>query len=67
MLPHQQRVIDEKKQLDEKLAKLYSFLATDGFRALDRSEQGRLTSQYVVMGEYSEILDDRIKAFSEAT
>lgn len=63
MEPYQQRVIEEKNELDEKLAKLSSFGTSAMFTALPVEEQGRLNRQYRVMEEYSRILQERIAAF----
>ena len=64
MLPHQQRVVDEKRELDEKLAKLSSFVCTPIFASLDCRESERLQRQHDVMTEYSTILGERIAAFT---
>ena len=61
--PHQQRVVDEKADLDEKLAKLMGFYSMPVFHGLPESEQSRLLSQGVAMRTYSEILASRIAAF----
>lgn len=63
MQPYQQRVIDEKNELDEKLTKLRKFLATDQFRILPEDERRRLVRQCEIMGEYSLVLRQRITAF----
>lgn len=60
---HQQRVMDEKKELDEKLIKLNSFLKTPMFTNLISMEQARLRYQSIIMREYSLILEERISAF----
>ena len=62
-LPHQQRVVDEKRDLDEKLAKLDAFGRTDVFAALPADEQGRLNLQHSLMEQYSAVLGARIDAF----
>lgn len=59
----QQRVVDEKTELDIKVLKLETFLNTDIFKSLDKDEQVRLVQQYVVMKRYSEILQSRINHF----
>lgn len=65
MPPHQQRVVDEKKELDEKLDKLKAFIETNPiFNNLPDDERGRLGRQFDVMEEYSRILSQRISAFS---
>lgn len=64
MAPHQQRVVDEKKDLDDKREKLMSFFSTEVFSGLDQAEKDRLSTQYGVMTVYSAILGQRIKAFA---
>ncbi|KVD35441.1 hypothetical protein WI84_16360 [Burkholderia ubonensis] len=63
LAPHQQRVVDEKAGLDERLSKLNAFFGTPIFTGLDEDERERLSEQARVMGEYSRILGDRIAAF----
>jgi hypothetical protein len=64
MQPHQQRVVDEKKELDEKLDRLKAFIDTNPtFKTLHEDERGRLNRQFDVMAEYSSILSQRITAF----
>lgn len=62
-LPHQQRVVTEKAELDEKLTKLRVFFDTPVYKSLDIAEQGRLQAQSLIMGSYSSILANRIAAF----
>ena len=63
--PHQQRVVDEKADLDDKLGKLHDFIQENPtFKALPEDEQKRLQRQDLVMAEYSQILSERIAAFS---
>ncbi len=63
-LPHQQRVIDEKLELDAKAKKLSDFIGnSETFAGLDHSEQDRLREQCEVMWRYSKILGQRIEAF----
>lgn len=64
MQPHQQRVVDEKAELDEKRAKLAAFAHTEIFDALPQDEKDRLEHQSFHMGAYSDILGARIAAFS---
>lgn len=64
MLPHQERVVQEKQELDDKIVKLDSFMLTDTFHDLTDSEQDRLSRQFDVMKEYSSILGERISAFT---
>jgi hypothetical protein len=66
MLPHQQRVVDEKCELDARLAKLRPFFDTPTFAGLDEEEKQRLVHQEAAMQEYSTILGERIVAFVAA-
>lgn len=65
MAPHQQRVVAEKLDLDERLGKLTGFIASPIFAGVDPSEQERLHWQRLFMSGYSEILRERIAAFKE--
>lgn len=65
MQPHQQRVVDEKAELDKKANALSQFIGTNPvFESLDKAEQERLREQCEIMWKYSEILGARIAAFS---
>lgn len=66
LAPHQQRVVDEKAELDERREKLSAFYSTPIFHGLAESEQSRLLRQGVAMRTYSEILGERIEAFGVA-
>ena len=62
--PHQQRVVDEKTELDKKANALSGFIGNSPiFETLDAAEQERLKQQNDVMWQYSEILAARIAAF----
>ena len=63
MEAYQQRVVDEKTELDTKLNKLATFLNTTTFEALPSAEQRRLWLQEIFMRQYSQILGERIGAF----
>lgn len=63
LLPHQERVVAEKAELDDKIAKLKAFLPTKTCLDLPFDERCRLSSQLRVMGVYSDILGERIGAF----
>ena len=64
MQPHQQRVVDEKTELDQKAMALSNFIGKSPvFETLDPVEQERLKEQNDVMWQYSEILGQRIAAF----
>lgn len=60
---HQQRVIGEKAQLDDKAVKLEVFFGTTVYQGLPPEEQERLTVQLSCMREYAGILAERIAAF----
>jgi len=63
MKPHQERVVQELKDLDEKIEKLTVFIKGDVFNTLPMDEQGRLKQQLIYMRGYSTILSERIGAF----
>lgn len=63
MQEFQQRVIDEKADLDEKLDKLCLFSNSRTFASLPIIEQERLNCQRHAMCMYSSILGARIAAF----
>ena len=66
MLPHQQRVVDEKNELDVKAKALSNFIGLNPvFADIDAEEQERLKEQCEIMWEYSEILEKRIAAFTK--
>ena len=61
--PHQQRVVDEKEQLGERLGKLSAFLEKGQPDFIDDAEWQRLNDQHMHMNEYHEILIHRINHF----
>lgn len=64
-LPHQQRVITERDELNAKLVALKGFIrGSQVFASLPDSEKERLKRQSEVMTEYSDILQARINAFT---
>lgn len=63
MLPHQERVVAEKTELDDKIKKLGLFVEGETYKTLDGNERYRLTHQLATMREYSRILGERIEAF----
>ena len=60
----QQRVVEEKTELDAKREKLGQFIGSETFFALAEAERERLARQQVVMRDYSGILGERIAAFA---
>ena len=63
--PHQQRVIEEKRELDEKIQKLTAFIYSEKFVSIvsDDDERIRLLQQDEVMRQYSRVLCNRIASF----
>ncbi len=64
MKPSQARVVEEKRELDYKIAKLADFIvATTEFGNLDAGEQSRMRIQKACMEAYSTALGERIANF----
>lgn len=63
MQPHQQRVVAEKAELDEKIAGLRTFIAGNIYESLTVGERTRLVRQLAHMTAYSNVLGERIAAF----
>lgn len=62
--PHQQRVLDEKIDLDQRLNALDAFIDRNPiFASVPSDEQARLKRQLDVMHELSSILGERIAQF----
>lgn len=60
---YQQRVVDEHKDLVEKITKLSAFLGTEKFTTLSAEDQNILLRQYTVMISYRDVLALRISRF----
>ncbi len=63
MQAYQERVVEEKRELDEKVAKLGAFMSTEPFAVLPVEEQGRMNRQRALMECYGNVLGERIEAF----
>ena len=63
MQAYQERVLNEKAELDLRLEKLRAFYLDPLFASLPTDEQERLSRQAEVMQQYSEILGQRIAHF----
>jgi hypothetical protein len=64
MQPHQERVVQEKEELDKKANALSDFIGNSPiFETIDPEEQERLKEQNDIMWQYSEVLGKRIAAF----
>jgi len=61
----QERVVQERINLDEKITKLNGFMRSSTFTSLDEYEQERLRRQYEAMITYSSILMERISHFEQ--
>ncbi len=62
--PHQIRVVKERDELDEKIAKLSDFIMnSDLFQTLQHEEKDRLERQLYIMVAYHNVLEERIGAF----
>ena len=61
--PHEQRVIDEKTQLKDKLDKLLEFLQKGQPSFIDDKNWALLNEQYDAMNWYYTILASRIELF----
>lgn len=63
MQPHEERVVNEKQELDVKIEKLVSFIKTPKFNELDNQNKLLLQFQVEPMQDYSRILGERIALF----
>lgn len=59
----QQRVIDEKRELCERLAKLRQFFVTTAFAEMDSESRELMKRQAKIMQNYTNVLNERIKRF----
>ena len=64
--PHEERVVQEKADLDEKLVKLRDFMRKDTFATLPSEDQWLLRMQHDAMDQYSRVLGLRIARFTMA-
>lgn len=62
--PHQQRVVDEKNELADKVTKLAAFILDNPiFTTLEASEQKDMHIQLFCMENYLNVLERRINRF----
>lgn len=59
----QQRVMDERVDLNARIDRLWMFTQSSQFKALNPAERERMERQLGVMRTYSQILTERIEAF----
>lgn len=64
---HQQRVVTEHDELQQKYYKLIDFICSEKFTTVPAPEQERLYSQSDIMHAYINVLDRRIAAFTSLT
>ena len=64
MESYQERVIEEKQELDDRIDKLESFLLSGRAGAVVEDEIQRMNRQCAAMKEYSDVLGERIDAFT---
>lgn len=64
MKPHQERVVTEKSELDDKRQNLHNFTSGETYASLDKAEQLLLQRQLEAMTLYSQILGERIATFT---
>jgi hypothetical protein len=63
METYQERVIEEKNELDGKIEKLRNFIASDPF-GVGLVQKKWMRRQELIMELYSDVLAERIAAFS---
>lgn len=63
MKPYQERVVQEKAELDDRGVRLAEFVVGPVFETLPAAEQDLLTMQLCAMKTYSELLGLRIVGF----
>lgn len=65
--PHEERIVQEKADLDEKLSKLRAFMCDEQkFLALKSEDQWLLRMQLEAMDQYSRVLGLRVTRFTMA-
>ena len=65
MEEYQKRVVDERFQLQNRVAKLQSFVNSEKITNLAAEEQSLLLRQLDVMHQYNDILGERIERFDK--
>lgn len=61
MKDYLKRLVDEHKELNEKISKLYDFLNSEKFIELSEEEQVLLDAQYHAMQTYGFVIAERLK------
>lgn len=66
MQPHQERVVAESNELRERLTKLTAFIiSNETFEKLNETDQSLLRQQRDIMGEYLDVLGQRVARFTK--
>jgi hypothetical protein len=66
LAPHQQRVVQERDELNEKIVKLSAFVYDSPiYRALPQIDRDHLVGQKAAMVLYKDYLDRRIARFND--
>ncbi len=60
--PHQYRLLNERADLRDRLERLLEFIHCPAFPCVDPAEQKRLRLQADHMGEYLNVLNERVEA-----
>lgn len=64
--PHQQRVVEEHAELNDKIVKLDQFNSDpERWNQLSQEDQALLIRQRIAMKSYRDILEQRIAAFNQ--
>lgn len=64
MTPYQQRAIDDKADLDARLAELSAFSQTREYHDMDIAERVLLLRQASLLAQLDHVLCERIRAFT---
>lgn len=62
---HQQRVVDEHAQLQERTIKLAAFIQSPQFSSVSAEQQELLKKQYPLMDQLRDVLAQRIALFDQ--
>lgn len=63
MKPHEERVVQEREELQDKLDKLSAFFDSKIYDMLSQDKRNRLLRQHGHMSDYRDVLDERIANF----
>ena len=63
MNDHEERIVEERRHLHEKIIKLSDFMHGEIYPQLAATDQGLLMVQFRIMKSYSQVLTDRVERF----